>query len=509
MNIEWDILLEDREYLLDLLEEFQNEKVSQGDKDDVWDEIKQDKDTLLFILRTLSSQMEVMRVFDQSRKTVRYWVYKHNIDYKDYSNFEGSKEERTEVKKPAFTEHGSYFIIHTKKDGDVLVEKDLVRKFKKLYCQAGMTKRQCELELEIPRKVINAMWSSFEITHDDVPFLEEDFEKRSPKDLAGETIEFDKKLYLKVLQKKRETKAHSELLKMYKKEYHYDSMLDVILKHTDEIKTERKSFDFYVKSTKKNSLVLNITDWHKGKRVLPYAHLDISAGYDKDIFEFRKNKLIVEFLDLLKYHKPEKVYLFNYGDGPDNPNQDTYSGQHLNQDESGVEQIMSYVDSMVDLVHAVSESHPEVVYAGVEGNHSSGIVNWDVLSNKILEKLMYSYNNVEFDCDERKHKIYEIYNSNFILTHGRNIRQGKYTGENDILNMIAMSGMNISNSYIVQGHLHHERVEGSKYKHILLPSLVGGDSLSSDILYVSSRPAQMAFVVTPEGIKSEHHIYFD
>jgi hypothetical protein len=473
-----------------------------------WDKLKKDKEQLLELLKEYGSQSKLADVSGLKRTTIRYWVEKYNITAEDYSNVKEEKEAPDRENKPDYEKAGSHYIIYSS-DRNYVVEEDLVDEFLQLYCQAGYTMNDVATELEIGRDKVSAMWSAFDITHGSIPHREEELKERGPEELAKNDVRRDKKLYWKLIEKEKEKKAYKELKKYYKKEY-------LTLKAVDRIADRIESFEYreprniITRDRNKISLIVNISDWHKGKLVSEYKLIDenISGYNSRDIFDERMHKYMLNVKEMIEYYKPEKVYILNYGDGPDDPNHDTYLTQYMNQDIYGEDQFVSYLESLMEFVLFIEDMHDNIVYSGVPGNHSKGAVNWDALGNLLLAKFLSEYD-IDFDVENRKHKVHEIYNSYLIQLHGDKLRRGRSSQENDILNLVTMAGLPLSQTYVVHGHEHHYEKEGTKYKHIKLPSMVGGDDLSAEMMYVSSRPAQVCFLIGDEGMKSEHYIYFD
>lgn len=475
-----------------------------------WKKVRENKDEVLRLLKKYGSQSKLAEALGENRTTIRYWVHKHDIEPDEYLKRKKEKVAPKKEQRPSYEESGSYFIIHYYGE-EIKVEKDIVRQFLTLYCQGGMTKTVVETELEISRKELNAMWSAFEVTHDSIPYLEEDLEECGPEVLAEDAIKRDKKLYWKLLRQKKESKAYKELKKYYKEDYKLNKVVDDLKGSLDLIDYEKPKYKIKFNNRMETVLVVCLSDLHIGKKVLGSRLLDDSVDlYDKNIFEERKNKFIYDVIELIEFYKPEKVVVLNSGDSLDNPNSDTYKGQILNQDLRGEEQFIEYINHLSDIILSIYDYIDDIEYYGVAGNHSDGLVNWDVLGNMMLKKMLSDYETIIFNVDKSEYKIIEVYGNNLILTHGNNLRNGKYTQQVDLLNMIQMSDLKYDNTYIISAHEHHyESKEGVRFKHIKLPSIIGGDSLSSDIMNTSSRPSQMVFRMTEMGIESEHFIYFD
>ena len=135
----------------------------------------------------------------------------------------------------------------------------------------------------------------------------------------------------------------------------------------------------------------------------------------------------------------------------------------------------------------------------------AGVVVFDVPGSVMDPAPTASF---EFDYDDDTGDIL-VTHTNGDTIHGENLRTGTNTRENDLLNIINRLGYQKNKTYVLQGHLHHLEKQGQGYRHILLPSIVGADDLSANIMNTSSRPGQMAFMLNDEGIEIEKYTYFD
>lgn len=475
-----------------------------------WEEIRQDREKLLKVLQEAGSQSELSRQTGIPRRTIGYWTTeKHNIDNDEYMEYKGTIHAEEKEKKPDYVKTpDGYYIIHHKGEKRV-VEKDTVDRFRELYCEPNkLSKKQCQLELEVSREKLNAMWSAFDITHDDVPVGEEELKNGDLDEIAKEKVQKSKKILFRKMEYEQNNLAQRELKKYYKKDFFLDKALDKLKDYIEKVDyTEPLNI---VPDQKKVSLVINLADWHYGKLVEAGKLLDNSiVGYDRQIFNKRFEKVLEEVKRLVQYYKPEKIYILNFGDALDNPNFDTYINQILNQEVSAEKQFMEYLQKIIEFILFVHNFGIDLHYSGVPGNHSSGAVNWDALANSLLGLYLEEYDDIEMDIENKKFKVKEIYDHYIIQCHGEDIRSGKYTGKVDVMNMISMAGLPKKQSYVVHGHEHHDREEGAGYKRIKLPSMVGGDDLSSDIMNVSSRAAQAVFIMDETGLSSEHFINLD
>ena len=410
---------------------------------------------------------------------------------------EGQKE-----RKPPFIEQGDIYIVYTQ-SGTVEIDKETLRKLKQLYCEQKLTINQVCRELDMPRPDFWAVKTAFGITKDDIPYLDEDLETRTIEELVDESLERKKRQYFIRLQQQEIEKSLAELKEYRRKDYFADKIIQSIQGELSGLAQPPKTPPTPVR--KRNcTVVINKSDWHKGKLIADNIVTD--NRYNHRVYEKRKRQFIQEAISYIDENQPERVILIDYGDGPDDPNAQTYHGQVLNQDSTGNEQIVGYVEDTRDIIHALYQVSPELKVISIPGNHSNGFINWDLLAYQMVEILFKDYD-IDFDCSDKPSKVVHIYDSSIVATHGNHIRKGKTTAELDTMSLFRMYGLNTKKSYLVQGHLHH--YEGTAYRRILLPSMCGADDLAENIMNTTSRPAQLLFLFTEEGLKEERYIYFD
>lgn len=482
-----------------------------------WDKLKESKEDLIEFVKDNGGLRPSARKLNVNHTSIKYWLDKYNVELEDIldptqGNTEEIKGKEDDDYEPDIEEHDDYYVIRRKEERPIFFTKDQEREFRALYCahepSDRLTLNACARELGFSLKEMKVIKRSLGIVHDSIEFIDDEVENLSEEELSERALMRKKRRVERKIKEKQYRKAIRENKKYSEKDYFYNKVSKTLLNGLNTLEyREPKSFNVE-KELNDYVLVINISDWHKGKVVLS-SELITDAEYNVKIFQKRINKFLKRAIQLIKIYNPKKIYILNYGDGPDDPNHDTYEGQFKYQELSGEEQLISYIDSLIYFILTIHDYNPNIFYSGVPGNHSSGEVNWDALSNMLLDKLLKNYDSIEIDADKKMYKIHSLYGNYIIQTHGNEIRTGTYTGEVDTLNIARMAGLPLRQTYVVHGHLHHERVEGTKLKRVYLPSLVGSDDLSENILNVSSRPAQLMFTMNEEGIMGEHHVYFD
>lgn len=490
--------------------------------------IKNDRDTLLYLLKRYGGQRPLARELGCDHKALKYWMDKHGITVEDYQDSDKElQEDKYEDKYEDEFEDIEYYKKRNgkysyEKIGDIYIfqapfgefdidEKTLDRILEN-YCQMGMTKRETALDVGLSIREVYVVLKAYGINHDSVPFREEVKEEKSVAELVDVALDRKEMLYYRLLEQKEYKRAIEENKKYKERDY-------IAKKHTDRIienlgKIQYRPPRTHIKRDNNKTLktlVVNISDWHKGKLVIGEEILG-GNSYNKVVFEKRVDKYLNEAIKMIEMHKPEKILILNYGDGPDSPEANVYPGQRDNQDILYEEQVIGYVNDLTRFVLTIHDYHPDIHYAGVPGNHSKGDINWDVLANKMLECLLKDYKKITVDSRNIQYKIHNIYDFYLVQFHGNQMTPKIDTpvSRSQALGIIGLERLPARMTYLCQGHLHHLATEGPSYRRILLPSMVGGDDLSSNLMQTGARPAQVMFVFEKgQGLVDEHTVFFD
>ena len=135
---------------------------------------------------------------------------------------------------PDYVKHGDTYHIEAHDRIVTITEEDL-RKLKDLYCgDAQLTVNQVCREMDIPRRDFHVIKTAFGVTHDDVPFIDEDVVEKDPEELADISLQKRKAAYFTKLEQKEVEHMKKELLKYRKQDYLLQKAADIILPHMKE-----------------------------------------------------------------------------------------------------------------------------------------------------------------------------------------------------------------------------------------------------------------------------------
>ena len=227
------------------------------------------------------------------------------------------EKEGFEERKPKYYDDGDKYIIHTaegkKQDNKVIITKDNLRELKKLYCDIvqPLSINQICRTLQMSRKHFFIIKTAFCITHDDIPYIDEDVLSGDINNMVVDTLESKKDKFFVKLQQQEFLNLKNELIKYRKKDYLLEKMYDLssnILEDMDAIITTSHKRRIY---PKKGNLMLEvpIMDLHLNKLAW---NQETGEDYDSKIAKERFEETVYEILDRVK-DKPYEKIIFPLG----------------------------------------------------------------------------------------------------------------------------------------------------------------------------------------------------
>jgi|AntRauTorcE11898_2_1112593.scaffolds.fasta_scaffold00388_40 hypothetical protein len=483
-----------------------------------WKQLKHKPETLVDMVNELGTRGVGDR-FNKNKDTINHWLKKYGYEY-DPSTHKWGKEGETEEEEVDLDEFEEYLnqkgkakVSKTengykinKDNAEVDLSKEELKQIYYDYCELGITKKETAVKNGFILDDLELILKTFGIVHKELPVTEEEILEKDPKQIVQQIIQ-NKKRKIKEMKPAEEMRYLRKLAdKHLKDDYYTDRVIEEMKKDLRTIKIELDDLEITY-SKEDNVLVVVLSDWHYGKKVLKEQLLGDNE-YNSSIFKERIDKYRKKIIEEIKLRNPQKVIIVNLGDIADDPQSRTYPGQVHNQDVTGEKQVLQCAKHLTEFILGIRKHHDKVEVYGVTGNHSDDTLNADALILGITGGWLEG-TDILVDTKKRDFKVVKLLNSNLVFTHGNNLRGGTNTKENDILNIIHALNLQGKNTYIINGHLHHESGEGVNYERKGVPSLVGNDNYSQNQLNVSSRPAQMFFLIDRDGMTGRNKVYFD
>lgn len=480
-----------------------------------WEEVKNRPDKLVDMVNELGTR-GVGERFNKNKDTINHWLKKYGFEYdpdhhkwiREQENFESEDEFESYINeksksKVIKTEDG-YKIKYDNQEIDLTREE--LQQIYYDYCELGITQKETAIKNGIILDDLEIVLKTFDITHKELPVTEEEILEKDPKEVIAQIIQ-NKKRKIKEMKPTEEIRYLRKLAdKHLQDDYYTDRVINELKEDLKEINININRIEIN-KTKEGRELLIMLSDWHYGKRVLRENLLGDNS-YNSAIFKERIDKYRDKIIEKIKLLKPSKIVIVNLGDIADDPQSQTYPGQVHNQEIVGEKQILQCAKHLTEFILSIAQYHDNIEVLGVTGNHSDTTLNADALIIGIVDQLLEN-TDIKVDSTKRDFKVIKSINSYCVFTHGNNLRSGKNTKENDILNILHSLNLQGKNTYIINGHLHHESGEGINYERKGVPSLVGNDGYSQNQLNVSSRPAQMFFLVDSDGLTERYKVYFD
>lgn len=379
-------------------------------------------------------------------------------------------KEGTEEIKPTFEDYGDYYMVKgyngRGQTRNVQISKDDLRKLKELYCDdKPMTINQVCRTMDIPRRDFILIKNAFCITHDDVPYIDEDITDDKIEQLASTTLEKRKEKYFLKLQQLEIEVLKKELDGFRKKDYFLLKMQDLtknFLQNPPTIKVEPMS-DFTNMGSK--LLGVPIMDLHLNKLAW---NQETGEDYDSKIAAERFKATIMQ----VKRKVAGKVYeriLFPIGNdffNIDNPAKTTTGGTPQDSDSRWAKMFMTGVELLIWAITQLEEIAPVYAFL-VPGNHDFTTSFYAICSVAMYFK---DSTNVIIDTNPQSRKYVWFGNNLVGFTHMD--KEGKRLEGNMQIEAAEAWGQTKYREWL-GGHLHSEQTReanGIKIRNLSSPT---------------------------------------
>lgn len=170
------------------------------------------------ILALFESGMSYEEIAKETGKTYGY------VKNRLYKARQGHEE-----RKPKVEDNGDHYIITSGKRS-ITFSKDKLRQVKRLYCgDAPLTINQICRKLDIPRRDFIIVKTAFGITHDDVPYVDEDIQSTPVDELIAQTLEQRKDQYYIKLQQQEIVELKREVERYRKQDYLLNKIHELVI----------------------------------------------------------------------------------------------------------------------------------------------------------------------------------------------------------------------------------------------------------------------------------------
>ena len=344
---------------------------------------------------------------------------------------------------------GDFYRISSKKRS-IEVSKEKVKEIKLLYCDDNpLTINEICRKVDIPRRDFMLVKSAFNITHDDVPYLDEELDEDMDS-LVSESLERKKERYFLKLQNREIDFMREELNKYRKNDYVYEKLIQAL----SEIKFNVQNYSNRQYTASKRNALLDIADIHMGIKTTNFWN-KYSVAEAKSRFE----KLTNEVIDIGIENNIDELHVSMLGDAIAGI---IHESIRLESEIDATEQVRVVVECIGKMLIEFSTVFNKVIYADVVGNHGRVIPqkeasldreNFENFIGWGLSLMLSSYKNIEFEDN--------FYDEGIIAKRISGVLIFEAHGHQEQFNKVAGDfSMMIEKPYEIHlAHFHHEKSE--------------------------------------------------
>ena len=403
---------------------------------------------------------------------------------KTFSNRKAKmRVEGQEERKPDYVDHGDYYIVYSGKR-EVEISKDKLRLLKQLYCEQKLTINQTCRELNIPRPEFMLVKNAFGITHDDIPYLDEDLAGDIDQ-LVEQSLERQKQQYFIKLQQKEVEALRREVLKYRQEDYLVSKIHQLVTEHDWQIDIQKVQRNTSV--IPGLMLEVPIVDLHIAK--LAWAP-ETGHNYDTKIAKKRFMSVIDDVVERSAGMDFEQVIFpvgndfFNYDDIAGS----TTAGTRQDNDSRWQRMFTDGCELLIAAIDILSKIAPIKVFQ-IPGNHDTMTSFYAIA---LLHAWFRNNDNVEVDINPSTRKYVEFGKNLIGFTHGD--KEGRRLFGNMQVEAAEAWGRTLYREWHT-GHLHSEHVKeehGVKVRR--LSSVVSPDAWHAQMGYVGAIATSQSFV---------------
>lgn len=395
----------------------------------------------------------------------------------------GGAEE--ELRTVDYTDHGDYFIVSSSKRS-FEIDKIKVKRIKESYCGEPWTNttvnETCRIH-DIARRDLIFVFRAFDITHDDTPFLDEEFENKSIETLVNESLEKKKELYFTKLQQEEIRKSIKELKKYKEKDFLYTKAMDRI-NHAVIIPKSYKIREYEASDCE---AMLDIADMHIGMRTDNYWN-----KYDWKEAVSRFNRLIDMTVEKGLFHNIKVLHVNTLGDLLSGNIHDSLRAENefdINDQVEKTEELIA--EGLIKLASVFKQ----IVVADTSGNHGRIFANKTANGDKDnfekfigwgLRKQLKHFENIVFEDNFIDDGIIckKFMNKTIFCVHGHEDKFAKVA--EDLTMMVEKP------DEIHMGHLHSNKsLETHEVEVFISRSFCGNDNHAKSIRKTSKAGQKM------------------
>lgn len=325
----------------------------------------------------------------------------------------GGKRKGQEERKPAITDCGTYYVVESGRRS-IEITKAKLKQIKLLYCDDDpLTINEICRKVNIPRRDFYLVKTAFGITHDDVPYLDEEITDDNIDNLVQETLERRKEKYFLKLQQKEIEVLKAELAKYRQQDYFIDKIHRLVMEHFQNWHYDGPKVPLRPKAKSNLMLEVPIVDLHLAKLAW---EPETGENYDSKIAELRFMDVIYDVVERAKGIEFEQIIFpigndfFNYDDAEGG----TRKGTKQDNDSRWQKMYLKGNELLIRAIDILAQLAPVKVFQ-IPGNHDFATSFYAIVN---IASWFRNDENVTVDTNPRTRKYVEFGKCLIGFTHG-------------------------------------------------------------------------------------------
>jgi len=431
--------------------------------------------------------------------------------FKDEKQWEAALEFKEAY---VYNKESDQYVFPSKKvrSGNVVLPGSTVRSLQREYV-AGNTINELARRFSIPRYILTEVASKLGLTHDALPFTNEEIKDKSVQDLVASDLEAKKfELYQK-LEKEQWRNTQADALKWIEFKYgSYDPFTQFLGSWRPP---EYKKVECISKASKADRVfVAGAFDWHFGARE-EARYMWKGKEWNLEVASEAINK----YTNKIAKHIAKDAVGFNKcvflmgGDLYNSLTGYTSNGTQLNNEYSKDTQFEAIMNALTFFIKRMLELFPQVECHFVRGNHGG---TTDIPLAWAVKNYFRAESRLTFEIASCRTKAIRVKDVLMLLDHGASDqakslvpRTGKakeayiqslFLAQPELL-------VGVKQRLFIQGDLHHfEQHEYNDFEFFMFGALPCG-SQYADTKNFHNRPRQNCLIIDEEGVEQVLHIY--
>ena len=303
------------------------------------------------------------------------------------------------------------------------------------------------------------------------------------------------------------TKLRTVLKAEEQEESLYKMLAGVIRESTPVI--DVKPYKFVSKKTKiTESAILMLSDLHADQEIL-FSKTRGLENYSFDVACRRAERVvdttISHLIDNLKNYSYETLYIFGLGDFI---NGTIHDALQFSKYKNSIKNALATGELLAQMIKDLSVYFPKIVFIGLSGNHGrfspkidwkAAQQNWDYLVNSHAVSRLQSLvdaGRLEYLIPDAWSTMVKIYNFNFLLSHGSDIKAFNgipyYGIERKSRRLLAIgAATNQIPHYIMMGHFHSLASQAQPAGEVFINgSFIATDEFALESMGACNEPVQ-------------------